>query len=131
MKKLLLLSFGLAALSAPTLTPAQERVLTVFGNDKCPSNTICVTAPESDRFRIPKELRPASTNPQNQSWASRSQAVINVGSTSPTACNSAGNTGWSGCWAESMRKAKEERKQASRDGQTDTGGLRRVIVGDD
>lgn len=110
MRLLTALSLSLTALSVPTLAPAQERVLTVFGDDKCPENTICVRAPEADRFRIPKELRGPSTNLANQSWAARGRATVDTGSTSPTACTSATNTGWSGCWAESMRKAREEAK---------------------
>ncbi len=97
-----------AALSTPTVAPAQERVLTIFGEDKCPTNTICVVAPEADRFRIPKELRPASANPQNQSWAVRSRATLDTGSSSPSACQSASNNGGTGCWAEAMRKARAD-----------------------
>ena len=99
-----------AAISVPTASFAQERVLTIFGADKCPANTICVVAPEADRFRIPKELRPSSTNPQNQSWAVRSRATLDTGSSSPSACQSASNSGGSGCWAESMRRARAEAK---------------------
>lgn len=107
MKVVVALALSLASLSVPTIAPAQDRIMTVFGNDKCPENTICVRAPEQDRYRIPKELRPASTNPQNQSWAVRSRATVDTGNTSPTACSAATNQGWSGCWAEQMRKARE------------------------
>ncbi len=97
-----------AAVSTPTIVPAQERVLTIFGDDKCPGNTICVVAPEADRFRIPKELRPASVNPQNQSWAVRSRATLDTGSASPTACQSASSNSGTGCWADAMRKARAD-----------------------
>jgi hypothetical protein len=110
MRLILSASLALSALSVPTLAPAQERVLTIFGSDKCPDNTICVTAPEADRFRIPKELRGASTNPQNQSWATRSRATLDTGNTSPTSCTSASNQGWSGCWVQQMRQAREDAK---------------------
>jgi hypothetical protein len=101
---------AVAAISTPAVTAAQERVLTIFGEDKCPANTICVVAPEADRFRIPKELRPASANPQNQSWAVRSRATLDTGSASPTACQSASASNGSGCWAEAMRKARADAK---------------------
>jgi hypothetical protein len=55
---------------------------------------------------------------------------VDVGSNSPTACNSASNQGWSGCWAEQMRKAREERKQQGRDGQSSAGGIVKVLTGD-
>lgn len=110
MRFFLAASLALGALSLPTAGQAQERVLTVFGEDKCPENTICVRAPEQERFRIPKELRPASSNPQNQSWAVRSRAVVDTGSTSPTACVENSNQGGTGCWVAQMRKAREEAK---------------------
>ncbi len=89
---------------------AQERVLTVFGDDRCPPDTICVRAPERDRYRIPKELREQSTRPENQSWATRSQATLSEGRTGTGSCSAVGGGGWTGCWAEQMRKAKEEAK---------------------
>jgi hypothetical protein len=33
-----------------------NRLITVFGNDPCPRDEICVRAPENERYRIPKEL---------------------------------------------------------------------------
>ncbi len=108
MRMLLAASLTLTALSVPTIAPAQERILTIFGDDKCPDNTICVTAPEGDRYRIPKELRPQSTNPANQSWAVRSRATLDTGNASPMSCSKATNQGWAGCWSEEMRKAKAE-----------------------
>ena len=108
MKLILTACMALTALSVPTIAPAQERILTIFGEDKCPDNTICVTAPEADRYRIPKELRPQSANPQNQSWAVRSRATLDTGNASPMSCSTATNQGWAGCWSEEMRKAKAE-----------------------
>jgi hypothetical protein len=100
---------ALGTLSIPAL--AQERVLTVYGEDKCPANTICVTKPESERYRIPKELRPASVKPANQSWAVRAQGTINEGTSAPSACNNIGAAGgWTGCWADEMNKARAAAK---------------------
>lgn len=110
MRLLIASMIAIAAISSPTISSAQERVLSVFGNDKCPANTICVVAPEADRYRIPKELRPSSANPQNQSWAVRSRSTLDTGSSSPSACQSASNSGGSGCWADSMRRARAEAK---------------------
>jgi hypothetical protein len=112
-------ALALLPIALPTPVAAQERVLTVFGNDKCPDNTICVRAPEQDRYRIPKELRGASTNPRNQSWAVRSQAAMSEGASGAGSCSSVGPGGWTGCWAEQMRRAKAERKaQAKESGST-------------
>ena len=90
---------------------AQERVLTIYGDDRCPSNTICVTKPEGERYRIPKELRPASAKPANQSWAVRAQGTISEGTSAPSACNNVGAAGgWTGCWADEMNKARAAAK---------------------
>jgi hypothetical protein len=112
----LLIALGALALSAPLApAPAQqsERVLTIFGEDKCPADVICVRAPERDRYRIPKELRGPSELPENQSWAARSQATMSEGRTGTGSCSAVGGGGWTGCWAEQMRKAREEAKAAA------------------
>jgi hypothetical protein len=125
---LTVVAFG--ALVIPTVAPAQERILTVFGKDKCPSNTICVTAPESERYRIPKQLRDATVKPQNESWAARSQGTLSVANASPSACASATAASGGGCWASEMRRAREQRKQDAKDeGLTDNSGLRRAVFG--
>jgi hypothetical protein len=102
---LFLAPFAMAA----TPAHAQERVLQIFGKDKCPANTICVTAPEGDRYRIPKDLRAPSNAPDAKSWAVRSQSTISTGSTAPSACQSASNS-WTGCFNQEMRRAREEAK---------------------
>jgi hypothetical protein len=104
----LALAFMLPAgfVAAPAV--AQERILTIFGEDRCPADTICVRAPERDRYRIPKELRPKSTNPENQSWSARARASLDEGKSGTGSCSAAGAGGWTGCWSEEMRKAREE-----------------------
>jgi hypothetical protein len=113
--------FTLTALIISTLPAplmAEERVLTIYGQDSCPANTICVTRPESERYRIPKELRPASAKPANQSWAVRSQGTINTGSSAPSeSCGQAGTaSSWGGCWLQEMRKARADAKAAKEEG---------------
>jgi hypothetical protein len=108
MRILLIPALVLGAVALPNVAAAQERVLTVFGNDRCPDNTICVRAPERERYRIPKELRPASTSPKNQSWAVRSEATLSEGASGTGSCSGTGAGGWTGCWGEEMRKAREE-----------------------
>ena len=99
---------GLAA--GQPASAAEERILTVFGQDKCPANTICVRAPEEERFRIPKALREPSKSPDAQSWAARSQATLAVGKSGPGTCTPVGSGGWTGCWAEEMRKMRAAAK---------------------
>jgi hypothetical protein len=92
---------------------AQERIMTIFGEDKCPADTICVRAPENDRYRIPKELRQPLKSPDSQSWAVRSQATLNEGKSGAESCSASGPNGWTGCWSEQMRKARAEAKEAA------------------
>lgn len=105
---------ALAALTlsaAPALAQDNERVLTIFGKDRCPANTICVTAPEAERFRIPRQLRgPSEIAPENQSWAQRSAVGLAAGASGPGSCSASGPNGWTGCWAAQMRAARAERK---------------------
>jgi len=101
---------------APALAQKTDRVLIIFGNDKCPTNAsgdeiiVCARRPESERYRIPKELRARSQSPDSQSWAVRSQSALATGRTGAGSCSNAGAGGWTGCWAEQMRAAKAEKK---------------------
>jgi hypothetical protein len=109
------LAFALPLLVAalvPALpaSAAEERILTIFGGDKCPDNTICVRAPEGDRYRIPKALREPSKSPDSVSWAQRSQGTLSEGRSGAESCSAVGSAGWTGCWAEQMRKARAEAK---------------------
>lgn len=102
--------------TAPVVAQKTDRVLIIFGNDKCPTNAsgdeivVCARRPEAERYRIPKELRPRAQTPDSQSWAVRSQAALATGRTGTGSCSAAGSGGWTGCWAEQMRAAKAENK---------------------
>lgn len=118
--KLILVFLAAVPLFFP-LMPAQaqraERVLVIFGNDACPTSAsgdeiiVCARRPESERYRIPSELRPRSQSPENQSWSVRSQAALSAGRTGIGSCSATGAGGWTGCWAQQMREAREEAKQ--------------------
>lgn len=112
-----------AVMTVPAPAEAQraERVLVIFGNDACPTNAsgdeiiVCARRPESERYRIPKDVRPRSQATQNQSWAVRSQSAMSTGRTGTDSCSAIGGGGWTGCWAEQMRAAKAEAKQKAAD----------------
>jgi hypothetical protein len=108
MRLILLLAFALAPLPFAAPVQAQERMLTIYGNDKCPADTICVVGKESDRYRIPKLFRERLKTPQSTSWAVRSQSTLDVGRTGAESCSAVGGGGWTGCWAAEMRKARAE-----------------------
>lgn len=126
MKKLLSLALGAAfaaapMLGAPALAQQTDRVLVLYGNDKCPTNAsgqeivVCSRRPEGERFRIPKELRsPIVITPENQSWAAKANDTLNAGGASGAgSCSAVGPGGWTGCWAQQMRDAKRQRQADS------------------
>lgn len=112
MKTLLSLAVVLGSLPLASPLMAQSRVLTIFGDDKCPANEICVTAPESERFRIPKDLRQSLPSPDSTSWAIRSQSTLSEGYSGPNSCTPVGPS-IDGCFAKQLRAAREEAKAAA------------------
>lgn len=106
------LTIGIGAPITP-IAAQDQRILTVFGNDKCPADTICVRAPENERYRIPKELRQSTPSPDDQSWAARSASIEYVGRSGTDSCSPVGAGGWTGCYSKILRQAAEERRAAA------------------
>jgi hypothetical protein len=107
------------ALGAPLLVPAgpaqaqrnsNEQVLIIFGDDACPRDTICVRRPAGERYRIPQELRRVEPSPESQSWAARARSMEYVGNTGINSCTPSGAGGWTGCYQQMLRQAREERR---------------------
>ena len=117
--------FFLAAVSAATLVPApasaqQERIrrLVVYGSDPCPRAAnddeivVCARRPETERYRIPKELRDQpDDDPESTSWAVRAEALEYVGRTGIQSCSTVGPGGVSGCWNELVRAWRQDRRK--------------------
>ena len=87
----------------------------VYGNDPCPPSSdgeivVCARRPENDRFRIPENLRPQRQNNDNTSWAVGAQQLEMVGRTGIQSCSPVGPGGFTGCWNEMMRRAREDRR---------------------
>lgn len=111
--------FLAAALSAPMLIPAtpalaqrnsNEQVLVVFGTDPCPRDTICVRRGEGERYRIPEELRTVNPSGASTSWAVRARNMEYVGAAGTNSCTPVGAGGWTGCYQQMLRQAREERR---------------------
>ena len=113
-----------AAAQAPTdpATAAREQVrrVVVYGAEPCPPSTadeiiVCARRPETERYRIPEELRDEATEQDraSEAWAAGAQSLEYVGETGIQSCSTVGPGGVSGCWAEMMRMAREERRQAA------------------
>lgn len=111
---------GLLAAAAPLVPPVavqaqrSERVLTVFGKDPCPTSNgeeivVCQRMPESERYRIPEELRRTEGNGR-ETWGDRAASLEYVGRSGAQSCSTSGPGGASGCFRELARKACEEDK---------------------
>jgi hypothetical protein len=130
MKVLKRIALTIAAAAAPLLLPAQAQaqnaaqngVLIIYGNDKCPTNKngeeiiVCQRLDEAERFRIPKNLRDQPGAPQKtESWALRSQDSLTTGNFGAGSCSTAGTGGQTGCFVRQATQARAEaraRKEA-------------------
>lgn len=127
MKSLFTVAIALAAAGggAASLAAAQQQQaesvggrrvsqLIVYGDDPCPASTgeeivVCARRPEDDRYRIPEPFRGSSAPGGNESWASQARSLEYVGRTGIQSCSTVGPGGFTGCWAEMMRQAREDR----------------------
>jgi hypothetical protein len=114
----MLVAGGYAALPAPAVAQAAPNVaeIIVYGTDPCPRSTddqvvVCARRPESERFRIPPNMRQSGTPQQMQSWAVRSRNLETVGSTGINSCSPVGPAGYTGCLSKVIQEARGERKQ--------------------
>jgi len=109
---------AVASPSAPLDTPERINVLVTYGEDKCPEAegeeiVVCAQRPESERYRIPKELREAEAEEQagEQSWSSALAAHEEAARPGrPNSCSVVGTYGSSGCQAAIMREWFDERR---------------------
>ena len=115
---------GFAALPAPALAQqaGNQSEVIVYGSDPCPRSTesnvvVCVHRPETERYRLPKNQQLQGTRQQRESWANKSQSVMNVGKTGINSCSPVGPGGYTGCLTQVIREAKDQRRQQSTDSQ--------------
>ncbi|HEU0098541.1 MAG TPA: hypothetical protein VFQ67_07175 [Allosphingosinicella sp.] len=114
----------LAAACAPSAVaaePAQTtRSLVIYGDEPCPESTdeeivVCARRPETERYRIPKELRGRGDRPSETSWAARNEALDEAQRTTrPNSCSTVGTWGQTGCWQQMIRQWFAERRSRSR-----------------
>lgn len=131
--KLKTLAIVAAAAMSPVLPPSaaqaqnasQGGVLVIYGQDKCPTNengeeiVICRRLDESERFRIPQNLREQAGPPQEtESWANRSADALSTGRTGTGSCSAVGANGSTGCFVRNATRARAE-SRARREAATD------------
>lgn len=129
-KPLYLLFPLLTALAAPAAAqdeslaqsaepPQRTSVLYTFGDDPCPEPVgdeiiVCAQQPESERYRVPKELRKELKEDVavgGGSWASTVEGYDNIArSTRPNSCSPVGSYGFTGCASAALREWFEARR---------------------
>ena len=103
---------GLVAVPAPALAQAGQGKLTIYGNDPCPAQNICVRAPESQRYRLPQSQNPQGTRQQRQSWSRQARALSTVGNTGTGSCSAVGPGGFTGCLNQEIKQGLKESREA-------------------
>ena len=100
-----LVAMPVSAESAAKPTETRLSTLLVFGNDPCPRSTedevvVCARQPESERYRIPKQLRVKRYNAaRDGSWAGTSKVLEYVSTRGlPGSCSFNGTAGQTGCF---------------------------------
>jgi len=109
---------GYSTLPAPAAAQAQPNIaeIIVYGNDPCPRSTddqvvVCARRPETERYRIPPNMRQSGTPQEMQSWAVRSKSLETAGATGINSCSPVGPAGYTGCLSKLIKEAHGERKQ--------------------
>ena len=114
-----LIAAGVLATAAHAQPSAGEREkirqIIVYGTDPCPRGSanevvVCARRPEAERYRIPESLREPEPTVENESWAEKAEALEMVGRTGIQSCSPVGPGGASGCLAQLIRQAREERR---------------------
>ena len=99
--------------------PQRTSVLYTYGDEPCPEPkgdeiVVCAQQPETERYRVPKELREELKDDApvgGGSWASAVEGYDNVArATRPASCSPVGSYGFTGCAAAAMREWFEARR---------------------
>ncbi len=116
---------GATAKPKPVVAPAEvsrsapiNGVLTLFGNERCPTNAngeeivVCVRRSAQEQYRVPKELREFVVTPENASWATKAQGTMDTGAGVNTigSCSAVGAGGATGCFGQRVRESRLENK---------------------
>ena len=115
---------ALAATLAPSPAAAQTAAdepkvnqLIIYGDDKCPPSTdqeitVCARLDESERYRIPEDLR-ESSGPENTAWVNKVKSFEAVGNFGPLSCSPRGSGGELGCTMKMIETAYAEKANSS------------------
>ena len=98
--------------------PDAEKInmVIVYGDDKCEESNadtinVCARLSESDRYRIPTQLRDDPSNPRKEAWTNRVLAYEYVGREGTMSCSASGGGGFTGCGLKEIDAAYAEKEQ--------------------
>ncbi len=112
-------SAALVAALLPAALPAQSpaepqrgqvRQVIIYGNDPCPRGSgeeiiVCARRPESERFRVPPNLRDTDDRPA-RSNLQRDREHREVAATGPESCSPVGPGGATGCTIREINRSR-------------------------
>jgi hypothetical protein len=103
------------AVPEPAMAQRVNEII-VYGTDPCPRSTddevvVCARKPESERFRIPENLRQGGSLQSRQAWANRAIAFETYGKTGINSCSPVGPAGFTGCSQQLVSQAFKERRE--------------------
>lgn len=110
-----------ASAQAPTPSEREKvRYIIVYGTDPCPRTTrdeiiVCSRRPESERLRIPENVREEPLSPQSESWTKKAERLEMMGRTGINSCSAVGPGAGTGCLLEMIKKAREEQEELARE----------------
>ncbi len=110
-----------ADLAQSAQPPERFSFLVTYGDEPCPEAegeeiVVCAQKPESERYRVPKELRDEGEEAPvgGGSWASRVESYDNIARTGrPNSCSPVGSNGFTGCTAALLRQWFAERRASN------------------
>jgi len=108
-----LLAFAAPAAAQPASQDVKVNQVILYGDEECPASTdeqinVCAKLPESDRYRIPENLR-TRDDPQSNSWYNRAIELSYVGRSGIGSCSTTGPGGMIGCFNQLVSQARAER----------------------
>ena len=120
---MMLVGGGIAA-SGHTQTPEERekvRHIIVYGTDPCPRGSgeeviVCARRPESERQRIPENVRELPPSSESESWTNKAERLETMGRTGINSCSPVGPAGGTGCLEQLIRQAREERRARGEEG---------------
>ncbi|MGB5078796.1 MAG: hypothetical protein WBO17_15050 [Sphingorhabdus sp.] len=106
------------SLSRQASPPERVSFLVTFGEDACPAAhddeiVVCAPAPESDRYRIPKDLRKNEIEivSGGSSWTSAVESLDAYSRANlPNSCSVNGSNGFTGCTRAALEQWHSERR---------------------